>query len=116
MIEEGNTVELELTCGESGTTVTVDDVSNSNEYTNSSATASSCQNAYVGDIGVSKAGGQRTLPDFHAIDFSDAEVNASALGSLDPTKTNYYEGATNVIKVKPFSNSGLNFATKQKGT
>ncbi len=61
-------------------------------------------------------GGQKTLPDIHAVDFSNVELNGSALGSPTPTKSNYYEGAPNVIKFKGFTNSGLNFVTKQKGT
>jgi Peptidase A4 family len=112
----GDTVQIELSCGDSGTTATVSDTNNDNVYTESDPTASSCQNAYIGDIGVGLGAGQRTLPDFHAVDYSNAEVNGSALGTFDPTKTNYYEGAANIIKVKALTNDGLNFVTKQTGT
>jgi hypothetical protein len=116
VMAQGDTVQLVVSCGPSGTTVSATDETNTNGDTDAVPTASSCEDAYIGDIGVGDGSGQRTLPDFHALDFSNAEVNSAALGSFTPTKTDYHEGAANVIKVKPFTNGGLDFATKQKGT
>jgi hypothetical protein len=110
----GDTIILSATCGSSGTTVSIDDTTISASGQNSSATASTCSNDFVGDLGFLK--GKKAvapLPLFNEIDFSSVMVNGSALGSFTTQTGDYFEGRKNSIVTGPLDDGGTSFSTTQ---
>jgi len=110
----GDTVSLSATCGASGISVTIDDVTTGSVGTNSSSTPESCTQAEIGDDGASKNGSTVVpLPTFGALDFTGAMVNGAALGALTPSIANYSEGKKNVITTGALTSGGTAFTTTQ---
>jgi len=110
----GDTVALSATCGSSGISVSIDDVTTGSTGTSSSSTPESCTQAEIGDDGASKNGSTVVpLPAFGALDFTGAMVNGIALGTLTPSVANYSEGKKNVITTGVLTSGGTAFTTTQ---
>jgi hypothetical protein len=112
----GDTVVLSATCSSvSGTTVSIDDTTSDTSGQNSSATANTCSDGFVGDLGFLKGKGKALtpLPLFGAIDFSNVMVNGNPLGSSTTQSGNYNEGKKNVITTGTLTDGGTAFTTTQ---
>jgi hypothetical protein len=111
-IVPGNVVQMNVSCGGTGTVVSLDDTSTGHSVQATSAAASDCNGVFMGAIGVLKGAGPKLcpLPGFGSADFSDALINGSSLGSFSPTATNYYEGKKNQMTVGPVTDGGTDFA------
>jgi hypothetical protein len=114
-INPGDTVELLVTCGSLGISVSIDDETTNSIGTAASTKAESCTQAEAGDDGVTKGHGSAlvALPPFGTIDYTGVMVNGAAIGSFSPTATTYSEGKKNVITTGPLTAGGTAFTTTQ---
>jgi hypothetical protein len=114
-IAPGDDVSMSVTCGSSGTMVSLYDVTSGHTVDNTSGTASDCNGAFVGNIGVLKGAGPKLspLPDFGSVTFTNVDVNDVAIGTYTTTTTNYYEGKKAQIDVGPLTDSGSSFTNTQ---
>jgi ABC-type thiamin/hydroxymethylpyrimidine transport system permease subunit len=110
-----DTVVFSITCGATGSTATMVDVTTDSTETDSSSTASLCSKVYVGDFGLPKGNGAlENLPAFGAVPWTNVLVNGLPLGSLSPPPgINYYEGKKNVIDAGPLTDGGTAFTNTQ---
>jgi hypothetical protein len=115
-VTAGDAVTMSISCGASGTTVSVDDTTSSATGNASSATPETCGEAFVGDEGFPKASGKSAepLPDFGAVDYTNVMVNGAALGSSTTVSGNYYEGKKAVIVTGALTAGGTAFTTTQE--
>jgi hypothetical protein len=106
-IVKKDVIDISVTCGASAGSDTIDDVTSGQSESFPTAAGSSCNGAFLGNIGVSNKKGTKdlALPTFGSIHFSDATLNGAPLGDASPAAkaVNYYEGASNVIKVGPLT-------------
>ncbi len=113
----GDAVVFSVSCGGSGTTVSIDDLTTSSSGSASSLNASTCSGPFVGDVGVCARCGthpkQDPLPTFGAIDYSNVTVNGSPLASTAPTSQNYFEGKENTITTGALTGGGTAFTTTE---
>lgn len=114
-ITPGDDVSLSVTCGGTGTEVSLYDATSGHTVDNTSSTASDCNGAFVGNIGVLKGAGPKLspLPDFGSLTFTNVNVNDTAIGTFSPTATNYYEGKKDQIDVGPIT-GGNSFVNTQE--
>jgi hypothetical protein len=113
----GDAVVFSISCGGTGTSVSIDDLTTSSSGSASSSNASACSGPFVGDIGVCARCGthpkQDPLPTFGAIDYSNVTVNGSPLASTGPTSQNYFEGNENTIATGALTGGGTAFTTTE---
>ena len=107
-LHAGDTVVVSMTCGESGTTVGVDDTTSRSSVSASSANPSDCSGGGVVMNGVTGTGhgSEANLPQFGSLQWTASSVNGSPLNDASPTLENYYEGKKNVITAGALNGSG----------
>jgi hypothetical protein len=112
VLHSGDTVDLSVTCGSSGISVSVDDQTTVSTGTGSSATAETCTQGEVGDDAAAFSNDSiAPLPPFVSVNFTNAMVNAAAIGLLDPTTATYFEGKKNQIATGALTDGGTAFTT-----
>jgi hypothetical protein len=110
----GDTVSLSVTCGASGISVTVDDVTTSSVGSGSSSTAETCTQAEVGNDAAAFANQSiAPLPHFGSMSFTSVMVNGAAIGSISSSPTTFFEGKKNVIDTGALTSGGTAFTTTQ---
>jgi hypothetical protein len=117
-ISEGDTIQISVTCGPSGSVEKISDLTTGGSTGTSTDTASSCNGVFAGNIGVLNKKGTKVspLPAFGSISFGSVEVNSSPIGDTSPapTSVNYYEGKKNQIDVGPLTAGGSAFVNTQE--
>jgi hypothetical protein len=114
-ITPGDNVSMSVTCGPTGTMVSLYDATSGKTASEPSSAASDCNGAFVGNIGVTKGAGPKLspLPDFGSVTFTNVNVNDAAIGTYSTATTNYYEGKKDQIDVGPLTDSGTSFTNTQ---
>jgi hypothetical protein len=116
-IKRKDVVEVSVSCGASGGTAAIVDVTQGQSGSVTTPAGSSCNGVFMGNIGASNRAGTKVLPlpKFGHIAFSGAEVNGDPIGlaSPAPTSVNYFEGAKNKITVGPLADTGSAWVNTQ---
>ena len=116
-IRRKDVVDFTVTCGASGGTATVEDVTSGQSGSVPTPAGSNCNGVFMGNIGVSNEAGTKNLPlpAFGSITFGDASLNGEPLGDASPAPTavNYFEGKKNVITVGPLTDDGSSWVNTQ---
>jgi hypothetical protein len=116
-IRRKDVVDVTVTCGASGGTATINDVTSAQSGSVPTPAGSSCNGVFMGNIGVSNEAGTAVLPlpSFGSITFGDASLNDAPLGDASPAPTavNYFEGKKNVITVGPLTDDGSAWVNTQ---
>jgi hypothetical protein len=114
-ISAGDAIQFTQSCGPTGTSATIEDLNNSDSFTQSASYASSCEGGYVGDLGVEGKSPKKVapLPTFGSSDYSAATINGDVLSTSDPTASNYYEGKKAGITTGSLTGGGTAFVLSQ---
>lgn len=116
-VHRKDVIDITVTCGASGGTATIQDVTSTQSQSVPTPAGSSCNGVFMGNIGLSNEAGTKNLPlpKFGSIDFGDAQVNGAPLGDASPapTSVNYREGKTNIITVGPLTDEGSAWVNTQ---
>jgi hypothetical protein len=100
----GDTITMTLTCGSSGTSVTLDDVTSSKAVTDTSSAPGACDYMSVG-------GGTRgVLPEMNSFAWTNVTVNGAPLSSFPVSASNWFKSFRKAtLTTGPLTNGGTAF-------
>ena len=113
--QSGQTVDLTVTCGSTGVTSSVENVTTGHDFSDTVPGAATCSGFIVGEYDLVGSTGLRLhpgpIPHFSTITFSNVTVNGGPLSSTSPSASNYYANRRNQILTGPIVGAGNEFVT-----